>query len=436
MLLRMTRSCVARALLWSAGVALSAASTAAQKLEIAPAQIMSDEVATFRVTGLEPKAQVNLHAQLVDGAEQLWRSDAEFEADAAGVVDTSKQAPLKGSYKPVSAMGLVWSMMPVSKGVPAYRPPKEGQTIEVSASIGGRQVATAQLVERFRSDAVKRIEVTGKLHGYFFMPEGSGPHPGVLVVGGSEGGVPQGKAEWLARHGYAALALAYFHFEGLPPTLESIPLEYFGQAIAWMMQRPEVIPTEIGVMGHSRGGELALQLGALYPQIHAVVAYVPANVRYPSCCDRTMGPAWTAGGRALAYVLPRNPGAAEQMQAQIAVERIQGPILVISAQDDGVWPSSTMTAAIQRRLKDDHFKYEFVRLDYPHAGHRAGAPTIEPAWSSEVKHPVSGAEMNFGGTPEGNADSSLDAIPKVLDFLRRSLPQPNVPGKTAAGAGN
>jgi dienelactone hydrolase len=188
--------------------------------------------------------------------------------------------------------------------------------------------------------------------------------------------------------------------------------------------------------GHSRGGELALQLGALYPQIHAVVAYVPANVRYPSCCDRSMGPAWTAGGRALAYVLPRNPGAAGQMQAQIAVERIQGPILVISAQDDGVWPSSAMTAAIQQRLKDDHFKYEFVRLDYPHAGHRAGAPAIEPTWSGEVKHPVSGAEMNFGGTPEGNAESSLDAIPKVLDFLQRNLPEASASGKTAAGAGN
>jgi hypothetical protein len=44
--------------------------------------------------------------------------------------------------------------------------------------------------------------------------------------------------------------------------------------------------------------------------------------------------------------------------------------------------------------------------------------------------------MNFGGTPEGNADSSLDAIPKVLDFLRRSLPEPTGASKPAAGTGN
>ena len=33
-------------------------------------------------------------------------------ADADGVVDTSKQAPAKGSYREVSSMGLVWSMKP------------------------------------------------------------------------------------------------------------------------------------------------------------------------------------------------------------------------------------------------------------------------------------------------------------------------------------
>jgi hypothetical protein len=29
--------------------------------------------------------------------------------------------------------------------------------------------------------------------------------------------------------------------------------------------------------------------------------------------------------------------------------------------------------------------------------------------------------MNAGGSVEGNAESSIDAIPKVLDFLARAL---------------
>ena len=45
-----------------------------------------------------------------------------------------------------------------------------------------------------------------------------------------------------------------------------------------------------------RGGELALQLGALYPIVRAVVAYVPANVRYPACCGGIGGAAWVLKG--------------------------------------------------------------------------------------------------------------------------------------------
>ncbi len=40
-----------------------------------------------------------------------------------------------------------------------------------------------------------------------------------------------------------------------------------------------------------------------------------------------------------------------------------------------------------------------------------------------TRQPISGREMNLGGSPKGNAESSLDAGPKVLEFLRKNLPQ-------------
>ncbi len=132
------------------------------------------------------------------------------------------------------------------------------------------------------------------------------PQASILAfgLGGSEGGVPARRAAWLASYGYAAFALAYFGDEGLPSKLEAIPLEYFDSAIDRMMQRPEIDPAQIGVVGASRGWELALQLGSMYPQIQAVVAYVPANLRYESCCDRSGKAAWTWHGRALSYSIP------------------------------------------------------------------------------------------------------------------------------------
>lgn len=424
-----------------------AAAIDAQKLEITPAQIMSDEVTVIRVTGLQPHAHVALQAQLVDGGGETWTSRAEFEANENGTVDLSTQAPLKGSYKIASGMGLIWSMTPsfnlspshtaqnsqpdihsltrspTSGGLHPYQPPHgDGiQTIDFQVIDHDKQVAAAQLQQIFRPNNIHRIDLIGALHGAMFLPDTPGPHPGVLVLGGSEGGMPQGTAQWLASHGYVAVALAYFHYEGLPQALEAIPLEYFGQAIQWMMQRPEIQPDRIAVAGGSRGGELALQLGSMYPQLRAVIAYVPANVRFPSCCSRAFTAAWTWRGAGLPYAIPNQEQALNNLRAAIPVENTHGPILVISGEDDGVWPSSQMTAQIQLRLHQAHFAYDFERLNYEHAGHRAGHPAIIPEWSNGVRQPLSGEPMNLGGTPQGNALSSLDAIPRVLDFLRAAL---------------
>jgi dienelactone hydrolase len=124
----------------------------------------------------------------------------------------------------------------------------------------------------------------------------------------------------------------------------------------------------------------------------------------------------------LAYAAPTSNSISPiAPEAVIAVENTHGPILVIAGQDDDIWPSDPMTKAVTDRLQRDHFRYAVQRLNYPHAGHRAGNPSIIPTWSSGVRQPISGAEESFGGTPEGNALSSIDAIPRVLDFLAQSL---------------
>ncbi|HJX84161.1 MAG TPA: acyl-CoA thioester hydrolase/BAAT C-terminal domain-containing protein, partial [Candidatus Angelobacter sp.] len=193
--------------------------------------------------------------------------------------------------------------------------------------------------------------------------------------------------------------------------------------IGWLMKRPEVEPDQIAVVGGSRGGELALQLGSMYPQIKAVVAYVPANVRYPACCGGNTVPwAWTYSGKPLAFAPPRfNLSPAELMNSSIEVEHTHGPIFLISGEDDGVWHSSLMTAAIVARLKMEHFQYRVEHVNYPHAGHTAGNPEIRPAWRGNMVHPISRQVISMGGSPSGDALSSIDAAPKVIEFLRQSL---------------
>jgi dienelactone hydrolase len=409
------------ACLWTAAIGVAFAQT----LEISPNRVLVDESATIRAKGFEANEHVSIQADLVDGAGEAWSSEAEFVADARGSVDTSQQVPVSGSYREISAMGLVWSMKPAGKHVPSYQPPRDlgTQTIQFRAFRNGQPVANAEMEQLGVADGVQRIKVEGQLHGVLLVPNTQERHPGVLVLGGSEGGRPLRKAAWLASRGYAALALAYFREDDLPPRLEGIALEYFLGALEWMMQRPEIFPDRIAVVGTSRGGELALQLGSMFPQIKAVVAYVPANVRYPACCGNTRVPyAWTWQGRPLAFASPRmlrDPDA--PVAASIAVEYTQGMILLISGEDDGVWDSSGMANAAVARLKHGHFLYSYEHLKYAGAGHRAGRPEIVPTWHSSIRNPTSGREENLGGSAPGDAQSSIDAIPKVLEFLREGL---------------
>lgn len=277
-----------------AGVCLAASEVClvrAQKIEVTPPAAMIDETALVLVTGAAPGAHVTIRAELTDGQTHPWASTAEFVADAQGSVDTAKQAPVRGSYRTLSATGLIWSMRPTEKGIHIYAAPHSpsSQIIQFHLVLDGKEVSSAQLEQIPVRPDVQTIQVNGILHGTLFVPGAAGKHPAVLVVGGSEGGQPKGRAAWLASHGYAALAPSYFRCEGTPQELQNIPLEYFGQALAWMAQRPEVDANRLAVMGTSRGGELALQLGSMYPAIKAVVAYVPANVRYPSCCEERPG---------------------------------------------------------------------------------------------------------------------------------------------------
>ena len=56
------------------------------------------------------------------------------------------------------------------------------------------------------------------------------PLPGIIILGGSEGGMGAAAArdgKIIAQRGYAVLQLAYFDSPGLPIDLGLIPLEYF-----------------------------------------------------------------------------------------------------------------------------------------------------------------------------------------------------------------
>jgi dienelactone hydrolase len=364
-------------------------------------------------------------------------------------------------------MGLFWSatrdnnageaVVPMRAAVARVPPPEPWI---LTAETDGRVVATDTVWQRVMNPDVRVVPVRDSgIVGVAYFPPDSGPHPAVIVIGGSNGGIvpPRGAPGGLASRGYVALSLGYFGVQGLPDLLREIPLEYFERAIQWLARQPGVDSTRLAIFGTSRGAEAALLIGATYPSVKLVVANVPSHVVWPGLVvDNTRASAWTLGGKPVPYMdnrpLPRDVARqagcfnfancpqllgyhaflamledrGAQERAAIPVERINGPILLISAKEDRIWPSAMMAGRIVERLKSKKFAHPVESYSYDNAGHYIGRPYVSTRGVDQrTRHPISGVVNMAGGTPEGTAVASEDAWAKTLEFLARYLAKPD-----------
>jgi dienelactone hydrolase len=404
------------------------AAPAQPHFEVRPEAALMDEPVAIAVSGLAPGREVVIELRGW-GSARRWMSSATFRADANGVVDLTRMAPVRGDYEGVDGMGLFWSAHRLAagegpeRGVNASMPAPE--VWHLSATMDGAVVATTSVTRRAVAPDVSITAVHDRgLVGVFYQPATPGRHPAVLVLSGSGGGVTPASSfpGGLASRGYAVLALAYFGVEGLPSRLHEIPIEYFGTALEWLAAQPSVDPQHIGVLGISRGGELALLLGSMIRMIHAVVAYVPSDMVVGGCCTGRSESSWTVGGRPLAWSFPaRQSDFLAAQRAAIPVEKINGAVLLISGRSDHVWPSSEMSAQVMTRLDRYHFPFPHQHLAYDDAGHGLGRPYVSTAEVNHAVHPLTGRAMILGGTPAGTARAREDSWRHVLTFLDENL---------------
>jgi dienelactone hydrolase len=380
-----------------------------RKLRVFPDPVRVDEPFAITLKDLSPWQRVTLRARFVDAFDVEWTSRATFRADFRGTVDVSRQSPIEGTYTVKDPMGLVWSAY--AQGA-SYAISLSAQPLLITAETGG-ETAQVEVTRTLLTDEITSTDVRERgLYGRFFRPATGGPVPGMLVLGGSDGGLAPyaiREATLLARHGFAALALAYFYMGSLPYRLAGIPLEYFGSAIGWLKDQPSVRGDRLGVIGTSRGGELALLLGAHYPDLEAVVSYGGSGLVFPSPTGPE--PAWTFRGEPLPWIsnpfdiLRADPEQFER--AEIPVERTNGPVLLISGDADQVWPSTQLSQVAMDRLGryERHYGDEFRH--YSDAGHGIQPPYL----------PTTPGTYYYGGDLKGNAAANEDSWPRVLSML-------------------
>ena len=251
------------------------------------------------------------------------------------------------------------------------------------------------------------------------------PRLALLVLGGSSGRVEAERAEVLAAHGIAALAVPWFGADGLPPSPRRVPLEVFGPHLA----RLAGLAPRVGVVGTSFGAEAALLLGVLYPGLSLVAALAPTAVAWQTPDTDDAGhpvrdAKWTWGGEPVAgmenvdqHVAGPFDEARSWNDASLAacqdlspyaipVERIRATVLLSAGGDDRVWDSARACRDIAgRRAAAGRATHA---VSHPLAGHRAVLPGEGPAPDRPG--------FPRGGTPEADAQHGEAILASLLQL--------------------
>jgi pimeloyl-ACP methyl ester carboxylesterase len=304
--------------------------------------------------------------------------------------------------------------------------------------------------QRKSSMSISRESVQGNFVGTCFTPAANMSNVGIIVVPGSDGGIPEAIAERIAKNGYPSLALGYFGCEGRPPFLENIDLEYFRGAIDAF----KVSCKKIVLLGYSRGGELVLLLGSLFPDlVDGIIAVSPSsyvNGGFPHP-NRS---AWLLNGQPLPDFLqgvmsdredflegedldlackcgkipshqntPEDPYVVadlfhlrnrQALKATIPLEKMTCPLLVIAGEQDKIWPSAKYSIEIQRRLDVEQSTIWRKFLTYPNAGHGILSP-----YNAPIYHPLGGFWCMLGGSAEGNQQACEAGWMSVMELINQ-----------------
>jgi len=283
----------------------------------------------------------------------------------------------------------------------------------------------------------QRIKEDGLL-GNYYPAEGDGPHPAILRLGGSEGGLTTGSnklSQTLQKRGYSVLYLSYFRSPEQNEKLEMIPLEYFDKALAWLKKQPNVDSDRVGIWGGSKGAEAALIVASRNPELGAVIAAMPSNVAWQgfdwaSVFDPTaLSSSWSLNGKPIPFArygtfdYERGTASiysdglkklAPDSAAFIPIENSPSPIMMVCGELDNLWPACPMARAARERAEKAG-KDNVMVLAYDEAGHGvAGQPRSEDDPNFERLG-------SFGGTPKGNNEARKDNWPKILAFLDEHL---------------
>ncbi|ESN92160.1 hypothetical protein HELRODRAFT_194408 [Helobdella robusta] len=265
-----------------------------------------------------------------------------------------------------------------------------------------------------------------------------GERKGIIEVYGG-GSFKLYKAALLAQRGFVVFALAYCDYEDLPRREINTTVDYFIEAVEYMLSNRFPIRFDvkcgIGLIGLCKGATLLLELAAVNPQ-NAIRCVVAVNAP----CFNSIGSFTRAGSTEniahvwnmkdpllqktnigvisdglLEWFLRKDPS--EQERIGIPVERIDAEILFVFGVDDvsiGVRNMEYMVERMRKRGKDN-----YKCLVYPGAGHIIDPPIFPLCHASYW--PMFGDVFVWGGLPKLHHDAQVDSWKRIIEFFKIHL---------------
>ncbi|XP_053459420.1 acyl-coenzyme A thioesterase 1 [Nycticebus coucang] len=395
-----------------------------------------DEPVRIAVHGLAPEQPVTLRASLRDERGVLFRAHARYRADARGELDLARAPALGGSFVGLEPMGLLWALEPEK---PLLRLVKrdvqtpyavELEVLDGHGPESGRLLGRAVHERGFLRPGVRREPVrVGRVRATLFLPPKPGPFPGIVDILGAGGGLLEYRASLLAGKGFAVMALAYYNYEDLPKSLETLHLEYFEEAVNYLLNHPQVKGPGVGLLGISKGGDLCLSMASFLKGITAAViingsvANVGGTLHYKG---ETLPPIGinknqikvTKDGFADIVDVLNSPLEGPDQKSFIPVERAENTFLFLVGQDDHNWKSEFYAHEASKRLQA-HGRKKPQIVCYPGAGHYIEPPYFPLCWAS--LHTLVGSPVIWGGEPRAHAMAQVDAWEQLQTFFHKHL---------------
>ncbi|XP_075123800.1 acyl-coenzyme A amino acid N-acyltransferase 1-like [Leptodactylus fuscus] len=406
-------------------------------LKVFPKTALVDEPVRIQVWGLQPQQRITLRAWLKDETGEIFYSRAFYISDKKGKVDLKHLPATGGDFQGLYPMGLFWAL---KSSTPYQRLIKNhimGSPLHVHLEVYSRlemdsfpdtpPAATTSVERWFAAPGVQGIEVRhGRIRGGLLLPPGEGPFPGVIDIYSPIAALIDVRPFLLASRGFAVLSLAYYGYDDLPKSPDHVDLDYFEEAVNFLVNHPKVSSAGVRVIGLSKGAEIALAMACFIPRIVATVCIngticvTGQDLRYG---DLTIRAIPHQEVRFVINILT-DPKYLANLDSILPIERAKSPILFLVGEND-LYQNSMFYAELSKTRAEVLGKKDVYLRSFSGAGHIFEPPGY-PLYLVFV-NPVTGVSGLWGKELMWHCKAQELSWWEALHFLHSYIPcsQPN-----------